>query len=161
LSMICNQLRAQTAQDGNQAWTNLIVNSPSSGQPLRALSPQQGLVMRPSDFTGYFDPYVNQVFTQYTNDTLNLTVNGEKYTGGTSSNALVLGTESFQRPRTADIFSSNSGPFTTGADGLRNAMIPQLAAAFNRSTLLVSNQVPAPITAFYQNAITNHYSRIV
>jgi hypothetical protein len=48
----------------------------------------------------------------------------------------------FPKPTAADIFSSNSGPFATGANVETNAIIPRLAAAFNRSTLLLSNQTP-------------------
>jgi hypothetical protein len=38
-----------------------------------------------------------------------------------------------------------------------NAMIPRLAAAFNRSTLLVANENPNKITPrqYYQNPTTN------
>jgi hypothetical protein len=49
----------------------------------------------------------------------------------------------------------------TGQDGERNTIIPALAAAFNRSTLLTTNQIPSPLSTFYENSITNHFSRIV
>jgi hypothetical protein len=48
----------------------------------------------------------------------------------------------FPKPTAADIFSSNSGPFATGSNAETNTIIPRLAAAFNRSTLLLSNETP-------------------
>jgi hypothetical protein len=160
LSNICNQLRAQTSKDGVAGWSNLIVNS-SSGQPLRALSPNNGLVLRPTDFANYFDAYVQQVFGTYATTPVSVQINTGTYSGETSTGSLMLGSEQFAQPTTADIFSCSTGPFVTGADTLRNTLIPQLAAAFNRSTLLTTNQMPSPLSTFYQYPITNHYSRIV
>lgn len=48
----------------------------------------------------------------------------------------------FSPPSAKDIFSSNTGPFATGSNAETNVIIPRLAAAFNRSTLLLSNQTP-------------------
>ncbi|OAA65230.1 glucanase b [Niveomyces insectorum RCEF 264] len=76
---------------------------------------------------------------------------------------LVVGGEAFSRPTTADIFGCNSGPFVTrpGA-AVRNAVIPRLAAAFQRGTLLTSAEQPAAeADAFYRTDPTNHYSRLV
>jgi glycosyl hydrolase family 64 (putative beta-1,3-glucanase) len=165
LTTICNQLQAQTQNDGSQGWTDLIIRD-KSGNLLRALSANNGNVINPGSFGNYFDSYVSSVLSHYTNgQTFTCSVNGQTYTGScnpnSSSAAITLGSETFPKPNTADIFSSNSGPFVTGSDSLRNTFIPQLAAAFNRSTLLVSNTLPAPLSAFYQNAVTNHYSRIV
>jgi hypothetical protein len=165
LSTINSLLQAQTKTDGCKGWGNLIVRN-SAGNILRALSPNNGNILRPGDFGNYFDPYVNAVLAQYASgQTFTCTVNGQVYTGHTtpssSGAAITIGPEVFPRPSTTDIFSSNTGPFVTGGDSLRNVMIPQLAAAFNRSTLLAANAMPAPLVAFYQNAITNHYARIV
>jgi hypothetical protein len=159
LSSICSQLRDQTARDGNQGWANLIVPD-SSGQPLRALSPNNGMLLRPNDFQNYYDGYVNAVLARYQQSSFTLQTN-TSYSGGTTGSTLQVGKQTFQRPNTADIFSSNSGPFATGADGERNTIIPTLAAAFNRSTLLVTDQLPSPLSTFYQDPVTNHYSRIV
>jgi hypothetical protein len=165
LSTISSKLQAQTRADGCKGWTNLIVRD-KSGSILRVLSPNNGNVLQPGGFGNYYDAYVNSVLAHYASGpTFTCTVNGQTYTGHTtpssSGAAISIGPEVFPRPNTADIFSSNSGPFATGGDSLRNVMIPQLAAAFNRSTLLASNTMPAPLSSFYQNSITNHYSRIV
>jgi hypothetical protein len=161
LTSVCNQLRAQTAADGVAGWTNLIVSYKTSGTPLRALSANNGLVLRPTDFAGYFEPYVAEVFAAYASKPVSVQINSGVFSGKTASGSLVLGSEAFARPSTADILSCNSGPFTTGADTLRNTLIPQLAAAFNRSTLLETAQMPSALATFYQNKVTNHYARIV
>ncbi|KAF2666384.1 hypothetical protein BT63DRAFT_434162 [Microthyrium microscopicum] len=160
LQTVAAQLQQQTSADGVQGWTNLLINSPN-GQLLRVLSPNNDIVMHPGDFNGYYDNYINQVLTQYTNSRLTSNVSGQTLTGSVQNGNIIIGSETFARPNTADIFSSNSGPFSTGSNVMRNNIIPQLAAAFNRSTLLVSNQMPSPFSSFYQNSITNHYSRIV
>jgi hypothetical protein len=55
----------------------------------------------------------------------------------------------------------NSGPFTTGPSPERNAIIPRLAAAFVRTTLLCEEQHPSHPRTFYRDDPTNHYARIV
>lgn len=74
---------------------------------------------------------------------------------------LVLGGERFCRPTTADILGCNSGPFTTGPSPLRNAIIPRLAAAFQRSCIVDVAEHPSPPQTFYRCDPTNHYCRIV
>lgn len=74
---------------------------------------------------------------------------------------LVLGGERFCRPTTADILGCNSGPFTTGPSPLRNAIIPRLAAAFQRSCIVDVAEHPSPPQTFYRSDPTNHYCRIV
>jgi hypothetical protein len=156
---IVSGLQQQTATDGVAGWANLVQNSPS-GQPLRVVSPTLGMLLHPNDFNGYFDPYINSVLSTYESKTFSVQVS-QTFTGNTTSNSIVIGSETFSIPTAADIFGSNSGPFTTGSDAIRNQLIPQLAAAFNRSTLVASDAMPAPASVFYTNPITNHYSRIV
>jgi len=171
LISVCSQLQAQTASDGVQGWSNCVVNY--KGSPLRALSPNQDLVMRPSDFNNYFKPYVSQVWSQYQSQTLNINASNVTIPGTVVEQELVFkvtanpkigtnsSTEAFTSPTTADIFSCSTGPFATGSDATRNAIIPQLASAFNRTTLLKTNTIPSPLEGFYKNSITNHYARIV
>jgi hypothetical protein len=160
LDTICSNLQAQSSSDGVAGWRNLIVTS--NGKNLRALSPNNGMMMHPGDFYNYYEPYVNEVWSRYTSQPLSILASSFTASGQTSTSTgqLVLSGESFAKPSTADIFSSNSGPFTTGSDSLRNQIIPQLAAAFNRSTLLLSSSQPTPVSQFYQNNITNHFSRV-
>lgn len=160
LDTVCSGLQAQNATD-NQGWNQLIVQS--NGQNLRALSPNQGMVTNPNLFSTYFDDYVNQVWTKFSSQTMSIdtqaaagTVSGE-VSGGTLS----FGGSQFAKPSTHDIFTCSTGPFATGSNQETNSIIPRLAAAFNRSTLLVSDTFPADPSLYYKNAITNHYARIV
>ncbi|KAK4151821.1 glycoside hydrolase [Chaetomidium leptoderma] len=77
------------------------------------------------------------------------------------SDDMVIGGEAFARPTTADILGCNSGPFTTGPSPKRNAIIPRLAAAFQRGCICEVTEHPSLPETFYQCDPTNHYSRIV
>ena len=63
----------------------------------------------------------------------------------------------FAKPTARDIFGCSTGPFATGSNQQTNAIIPRLAAAFNRSTLLVASEHPNKVAPgqYYQNAVTN------
>jgi hypothetical protein len=90
-------------------------------------------------FDGYYEPYVEKVWEKYQGSQMiiNTQAGSGILAGSVNSNGeLVIGKESFSKPNTADIFGCNSGPFTTGPSPDRNAIIPRLAAAFVRSTLL-------------------------
>jgi hypothetical protein len=77
------------------------------------------------------------------------------------SDDLVIGDEAFKRPTTADIMGCNSGPFTTGPSPKRNAIIPRLAAAFQRGCICDVSEHPSHPETFYHCDRANHYSRIV
>ena len=164
LDTVCAGLTAQQAADGNP-WTDLIVSS--GGANLRALSPQNGIVYNSSLLSGYYGDYVTQVWDMYSATTLTVDTQASygTVTGQVTNGLLTFpGVGSFAQPTAADIFSCSTGPFgTAGASGEVLAIIPRLAAAFNRSTLLIdSNQPDGENPAdYYTNAITNHYARIV
>ncbi len=92
------------------------------------------------------------------------------YTGKVSGDTLVftgLNTNGvpFTRPGASDIFSCDSGPLYNSGGNARGAVAARLAAALNRSTLLLAggqNQ-PGGVAAaqYYTNAVTNHYARLV
>jgi hypothetical protein len=159
LETIAQGLRAQTAKDGRR-WSSLIVNR-KDGSLLRVLSPNSGILLNPSWFQTYWTDYVNQVYNKYTNQHLNVDTQASFGTASGQVNMtrnLNFGPGgSFPRPSAADIFSCSTGPFATGGNGETNAIIPRLAAAFNRSTLLVSNNQPdgAGFRDYYRNATTN------
>ena len=166
LSTVCQGLTAQTATDG-AGWSSLIVPHPSGGGNLRALSPNNGILLNSSLFKNYYQNYVNQVWSLYTNQTLSIdtqasfgTVSGRV---DPSTDQLDFGSGlTFARPSTADIFSCSTGPFVVGSNPESGALVARLAAAFNRSTLLVDSVLPnATPSQYYQDATTNHYSRIV
>ena len=179
LAEIANALRAQHAADG-VPWDQLIVpTSPSNNQPLRVLSPNIARVSNPSLFANYFEPYVNQVWAQYSNNPISIDTQAQwgVVSARIANNALTLtatntgfnqGSQkpitspiAFGRPSTADIFTCSTGPFATGSNPLINTLIPRVAAAFNRSTLLKTNQLPASQNLYYQENVTNWYSKIV
>ena len=164
LDAVCSGLAAQQAADGNP-WTDLIVTS--NGANLRALSPQNGIVFNSSLLSGYYDDYVAQVWDKYESTPLTVDTQASfgTVTGQVTGGLLTFpGIGSFARPTTADIFSCATGPFSTaGASGGALAVIPRLAAAFNRSTLLTDSSQPdgENPAAYYADATTNHYARIV
>ena len=164
LDRVCSELESQSAADG-QGWKDLIVKGPD-GQNLRALSPNNGMVMNPALFSGYFEAYIDEVWSKYSSTQLPVdtqaafgTVQGK--ISRHDDNALCFDDQAFAKPSTHDIFNASSGPFATGPDAKRNMIIPRLNAEFNRSTLLTADKFPAPLDQYYKNEVTNHYGRIV
>jgi hypothetical protein len=167
LDTICAALKAQDAQD-HAGWSSLVVQN--GGKNLRALSPNLGIVTNNALFRNYYTPYVNAVWSRYASTTLNVntqaqwgTLAGRVASTAASSPLVVGGSQSFAAPTAADIFSCSTGPFANTGDVQRGAIVARLAAAFNRSTLLLSSTVPDPATVgrYYDASPTNHYSRIV
>jgi hypothetical protein len=74
------------------------------------------------------------------------------------------GAGSFAPPSAAGIVSGNSGPFSpAGMSAGMLAILPRVAAAFNRSTPLIDASQPDGENPadYYANAVTNQYARIV
>lgn len=165
LDRICDALKAQAAKDG-RPWDRLImqrVGSDNGNKNLRALNCTHGNAVGAS-FDGYYEPYVEKVWAKYASCSMKVNTQAAAGTleGRVNSNGdLVIGNEVFGRPSTNDILGCNSGPFTTGASQTRNAIIPRLASAFVRSTLLCAEEHPSLPQTFYTEDPTNHYSRIV
>ncbi|MGW4697124.1 glycoside hydrolase family 64 protein [Kitasatospora cineracea] len=162
LAKVAAALRAQSAADGSD-WSRLVVNR--SGADLRVLAPNLAIRGNSALFSGYFEPYVDQVWSKYAGTDLRIDT---QYTWGTFTGRVSGGTlnfpgaGSFAKPSTLAIFSCSDAPFTTGNDLMGN-LSARLAAAFNRTTLLSdpvqpTNENPA---AFYTQARTNHYARIL
>ncbi|MFC7341366.1 glycoside hydrolase family 64 protein [Saccharopolyspora griseoalba] len=154
---------ARGLRDQGGTWPNLVQEA--DGRVVRVLSPMH----RGDDFAGYFEPYVDEAYAKYAGETLFVDTQREDIgvlEGKVEGEGLVFGSERFAKPSTIDIFSCNSGPFANnpGSDSQeRLAIVPRLAAAFNRSTLLINNEQPHgedPAT-FYQHDITSHYARVV
>ncbi|KAK3375380.1 glucanase B [Podospora didyma] len=85
--------------------------------------------------------------------------------GGSSTPSPSPSPISFPQPSTADIFSCSTGAFAQQpAAPIRNNIAARLAAAFNRSTLLINPDQPAAekvVTYYASHPITNHYARVV
>lgn len=139
----------------------------SNGANLRALSPQNGIVYNASLLSGYYDDYVAQLWDRYGSMTLTVDTQASygTVTGQVTDGLLTFpGIASFARPAAADVFSCATGPFSTaGASNEVLAIIPRLAAAFNRSALLNDASQPDGENPadYYTSATANHYARIV
>ncbi|MGW7547173.1 beta-1,3-glucanase family protein [Streptomyces sp. NPDC054770] len=165
LSSIASGLVTQSQTDG-APWNSLVVTD-SSGTVLRVMSP----VHSPTDFGSYWNSYLDQVWSRFSSTTLTVdTQSLGTYTGEVSGGTLVftgLNTNGvpFTRPSASDIFSCNSGPLYNSGGDARGAVAARLAAALNRSTLLLAggqNQPGGVASAqYYTNAVTNHYARLV
>ncbi|KIH90216.1 glucanase b [Sporothrix brasiliensis 5110] len=170
LDLVCEALQAQQKVDC-AGWDQLVVqvSSPSAGTKfLRALSPNNGLVLNNKLFRNYFDAYVDQVWSHYKSTPI--TVDTQAHWGTVtgqvdSSGGLTFpGVGTFPKPSTADIFSCSTGAFAPYAINTAEMgnLTARLSAAFNRSTMLTSARQPSgPPSSYYQNPVTNHYSRIV
>lgn len=160
LDKLAQALIDQSKTD-NQPWDKLIV--PRDGRNLRVLNATHGGAVA-ANFDGYFEKHIDEVWRKYESGR-ELKVNTQAGPGIVSGRVhhgtLVIGGEKFDRPTTADVFGCNSGPFTTGPSPLRNAIIPRLAAAFVRSTLLDVEDQPAHPSSSYRREPTNHYARLV
>ena len=161
LDAVCTALKEQSATDGNPGWSSLVVAKPNGGN-LRALSPNH--TSNPSNFQDYYRSYVDAVYSHYESTPLFIDTQASYgIVSGTVTNGnLDFGAGgSFAKPSAADIFSCSTGPFADTA-GERAALVPRIAAAFNRSTLLVDSHEPsADPSQYYQTSPTNHYARIV
>lgn len=162
LQNVCAGLEAQSRTDGH-GWNSLTFKGPN-GQPLRILSPNQGCVMSPSLFNSYYEPYVDAVWSRFTSEPITIdTMAAGVVKGQVRGDQLVFDDQSFSKPSTRDVFSASSGPFQTGPDFKRNAIIPRLNAEFHRSTFLTPgcNMFPANPDCYYKEKVTNHYARLV
>ena len=162
LDTVCTNLIAQNASDG-AGWDKLVVTS--GGKNLRALSPNNGIVMDSSLFSGYFTSYVNSVYSKYASSTLTVDTQASygSVTGTASGSTLTFSNGStFAEPSAADIFSCSTGPFAD-TSGERGPLVARLSAAFNRTTLLIDSDQPDDENPsnYYKNSVTNHYARIV
>ncbi|WP_197321518.1 glycoside hydrolase family 64 protein [Saccharomonospora sp. NB11] len=158
IDRIADSLRTQGG-----AWPTCVQEA--DGTVVRVLNPNH----RAGEFAGYLEGYVDEVWQKYSAEPL--LVDSQRadigiLEGRVEGDELVFGAERFGKPSTADIWGCNSGPFANNPDTdseQRKAIVPRLAAAFNRTTLLINNRQPHgedPAT-FYRHPITNHYARVV
>ncbi|TVY33957.1 Glucan endo-1,3-beta-glucosidase, partial [Lachnellula occidentalis] len=69
LATISNALIAQNQSDG-AGWDQLVIRN--NGATLRAVSPNNGIVLNPNLFSSYYTAYVDAVFTKYTSTPLSI-----------------------------------------------------------------------------------------
>ncbi|MCV2460326.1 glycoside hydrolase family 64 protein, partial [Streptomyces sp. ICN988] len=157
---------ALRAQPG---WGGLIQTRPD-GTVLRALAPLYGVETGALP-ASVMDDYINRVWQKYATTTLTVTPFGDrpdiKYFGRVSGNVMnftnTSGTvvTSFQKPDASSVFGCHR-LLDAPNDQVRGPISRTLCAGFNRSTLLSNPNQPDPSSAgFYQDAVTNHYARII
>ncbi len=127
---------------------------------LRILSPSHALgALFPAN---YYDPYISQVWAKYSREDLVMNLPGKVLRGRVTNGTLNFSNGvSFRRPTTADVYGCN-GALGAPNDGVTGPMAAVLGAAFNRSTLLISNVHPVvDPKRFYSATITNFYSKFL
>ncbi|KAL8933190.1 MAG: hypothetical protein Q9216_006479 [Gyalolechia sp. 2 TL-2023] len=166
LETIAKDLKAQKNAD-HQPWDSLIFAP--KGRVVRILSPNNAILGNPSLFQGYYEPYVDRVWSKYQSEDLSIdTQIGDWGTlrGKVNNNLISFPSKgrqyTFAKPSTADIFSCSSGPFNLPNDEYGN-LGARIAAGLNRSTMLTSTVHPNSSSAKYypEGVPTNHYSRIL
>ncbi|MEV0934000.1 glycoside hydrolase family 64 protein [Streptomyces phaeochromogenes] len=157
-----NALRGQPG-----GWANLI-RTRSDGTVLRALAPGHGIEAGALP-ASVMNDYINRVWTKYSTSTLTVTPfanqPGTKYYGRVSGNVMNFTNgsgavvTSFQKPDSDSIFGCYK-LLDAPNDLVRGPISRTLCAGFNRSTLLTNpNQPDTSSAGFYQDTVTNHYSR--
>ena len=118
--------------------------------------------MNPNLFANYYEPYVDKVWSRFQSTPMTIDTQAAGVVQGkVNGDQLTFEGQRFNKPSTRDIFNASSGPFQTGPDAQRNAIIPRLNAEFHRSTYLNGDTFPAHPDQYYKHSITNHYARIV
>ena len=150
-------------------WGGLIQTAPD-GSVLRALSPLYGVETGALPVST-MDDYINRVWSKYSSETLTVTPFGDqpntKYFGRVSggvmnfTNSSGAVVTSFQKPDSASVFGCFK-LLDAPNDQVRGPISRTLCAGYNRSTLLTNPNQPDPSDAnFYQDAVTNQYSKII
>ncbi|KAK5107938.1 hypothetical protein LTR62_000543 [Meristemomyces frigidus] len=154
-------LREQSGKDG-RPWAQLVVER--EGKVLRCLNATHGDAVG-AGFSGYYEGFIEEVWRKYGSDGVCMKIDTQAgpgvLEGRVVNGELRVGDERFGKPNSADVFGCNTRPFTTGPSATRNAIIPRLAAAFHRSTLLAIETHPSEPSTFYPTDPTNHYARLV
>ncbi|MGV9247686.1 glycoside hydrolase family 64 protein [Streptomyces sp. NPDC003710] len=110
----------------------------------------------------YLAPYIDDVWSTYTAETLTVTTDAGTFTGRVRGGRLTFGgpaSVAFDKPSTRDVLFCD-GALAAPNDGTTGPVAAVLGAGFNRSTLLATATQPATdAAAFYRTDITNHYAK--
>ncbi|GAM88629.1 hypothetical protein ANO11243_066630 [Dothideomycetidae sp. 11243] len=164
LDAVAADLLAQHDRDG-QGWDKLVIRG-ADGSALRVLSPNSGMALHPGLLSDYFDALIDQAWTQFRSAPL--TIDTQAAAGvvqgrvSSDDDKLRFPATSFARPSSADVWNNSSGPFDVGQVGDEGrALIPRLAAAINRGTILSGGTHPVDLSpeGYYVSERTNHYAR--
>ncbi|WP_433119143.1 beta-1,3-glucanase family protein [Micromonospora sp. CA-246542] len=131
------------------------------GDGLRVIAPGHGIIAGRFSPT-YFDAYISQIWDRYRSADLRVSNEFGAFTGRVREDGRLHfdgGIAPFDRPTTMDVLMCN-GTFSRPNDA-SGKVAAALAAGFNRSVLDRPYQPVDDRAAFYQQPITNHYSRVL
>jgi len=155
-------------------WPSLIYDDPSTGQPLRVISPFHGIANGVFSST-YLDSYVSGVWSYYSSHPLTVSTGSATYTGTVSGSSWtftdpdgnVIG--SLGQPTTSDVLGCN-GPLQPSGQPNESAILAVgaiVCAALNRGTLSTpsfqgsdSQPTTNPAT-FYTQSSSNLYAKVM
>ncbi|OHV33937.1 MULTISPECIES: beta-1,3-glucanase family protein [Pseudofrankia] len=140
----------------NPAFAPLVVGD------VRVIAPGHGIEAGLFPAT-YYDSYIDAVWNRYASGGLTVDAAGRRVTGRVTGGALAFdgGVAAFGRPSTRDVLFCD-GALAAPNDGVTGPVAAVLAAGFNRSTLLTGAEQPTGDPgAYYQDAVTNHYARVL
>lgn len=168
VTKICNDMQTQKNSDGRN-WTGMCI-ADQSGKPIRVISPTIYNDIKASDFSTYWDNYVNQVWSTYTSKplTIDTQMSAGKVKCQVKNNQMTCAGDNraYNKPNAKDIWGCNSGPFgrIDSDNAVHVAIIPRLCSAFVRSTLLLAGGDVQPSlgqSEYYKVNPTNHYSKLI
>ena len=155
-------------------WPGLIYDNPSTGQPLRVISPFHGIANGVLSST-YLDGYTGGVWSYYSSHALTVSTGSATYTGTvsgsswtfTDSSGTVIG--SLGQPTTSNVFGCN-GPLQPSGQPNESAILAVgaiVCAALNRGTLSTSSfqgsdaQPTSNPATFYTQPSSNLYAKVM
>ena len=130
--------------------------------PIRIVAPLHGSFGNGSANAGYFDAYINSVWTQYASSNLVITLNTGTYTGRVGGDGRLAFTKPgdpttyyVSKPTTNDVWGG-AGNLATG-NGTELALEAQICGAFHRH--VIDNAANFNnVSAYYLSAPTDYYS---
>lgn len=167
---ICQSLSDQGASDG-QPWAATCILATDGTTLLRALSPNSYRTLSSGAFDGYYDSYVQSVYSTYnTNNPLTIvgSPGGSTCTAADGVMTCTNDERTYVAPNSGDIFAcdgdaATTAPFANTGSDVHKYNLARLCAGFVRSAFLVDggNQQPTGPDTFYTTAPTNYYSKFV
>jgi Beta-1,3-glucanase/Ricin-type beta-trefoil lectin domain-like len=155
-------------------WPSLIYDDPSTGQPLRVISPFHGIangVFSPT----YLDSYTGGVWSYYSSHPLTVSTGSATYTGTVSGSSWTFKDSSgnvigaLGQPSTSNVFGCN-GPLQPSGQPNESAILAVgaiVCAALNRGTLSTPSfqgsdtQPTSNPATFYTQSSSNLYAKVM
>jgi hypothetical protein len=158
---------------GDPAFSSLLVVD--GGEIRRAISPFHGIDAGVFD-ARYLQAYIDTVWSKYRSGGLKMDAPGYgEFEGRVDASGRLVFTQpgrtaiAFDRPATRDVFACagalaprNCGQSPSQECSVQGQIAAALGAAFNRTTLLVGDEIPyCRLANFYRNPATNVYSAVM